>query len=102
MHRARVGGPAFHVLRVMAVHVRVFDLRLGPAANREVEPWPAAQTRPPSRAAIGWTYFAAMMMILIGIFHTIAGLIAIIDDEFYVRTRNYVLQFDTTSGAGST
>ena len=40
--------------------------------------------------------FAAMMMILIGSFHTMVGLIAIIDDEFYVTTRNYVLQFDTT------
>ena len=29
-------------------------------------------------------------------FHTIVGLIAIIDDEFFVSTRNYVLQFDTT------
>ena len=56
----------------------------------------SAQTRPPSGAAIGWTYFAAMMMILIGVFHAIAGLIAIVDDEFYVGTRNYVLQFDTT------
>ena len=55
-----------------------------------------ASTRQPSGAAIGWTYFAAMMMILIGTFHAIVGLIAIIDDEFFVTTRNYVLQFDTT------
>lgn len=46
--------------------------------------------------AVGWTYFASMMMILVGIFHAMAGLIAILDDEFYVTTRNYVLQFDTT------
>jgi hypothetical protein len=36
------------------------------------------------------------MMILVGVFHTMAGLIAIFDDEFYVTTRNYVLQFDAT------
>jgi hypothetical protein len=53
-------------------------------------------TRPVSGAAIGWTYFAAMMMILIGVFHAIVGLTAIIDDEFFVATRNYILQFDTT------
>jgi len=53
-------------------------------------------TREPSGWAVGWTYFAAMMMILIGIFHALAGLVAILDDEFYVTTRNYVLQFDTT------
>ena len=55
-----------------------------------------ASTRQPSGAAIGWTYFAATMMILIGSFHAIVGLVAIIDDEFYVTTRNYVLQFDAT------
>ena len=53
-------------------------------------------TRQRSGWAVGWTYFAAMMMILIGVFHTIAGLVAILDDDFYVKTRNYVLQFDTT------
>jgi hypothetical protein len=46
--------------------------------------------------AVGWTFFAATMMILIGVFHAFAGLVAIFDDEFYVATRNYVLQFDAT------
>jgi hypothetical protein len=46
--------------------------------------------------AVGWTYFAATMMILVGIFHAIAGLVAIFDDKFYVTTRNYVFQFDAT------
>ena len=55
-----------------------------------------ARVDEPSGWAVGWTMFAAMMMILIGIFHTMAGLVAIVDDEFYVATRNYVLQFDTT------
>ena len=53
-------------------------------------------TREPSGWAVGWTYFAAMMMVLVGVFHAIAGLVAIVDDEFYVATRNYVLQFDAT------
>lgn len=53
-------------------------------------------TREPSGVAVGWTYFASMMMMLIGGFHAMAGLIAILDDEFYVATRNYVLQFDAT------
>ena len=53
-------------------------------------------TTTPSSWAVGWTFFASTMMILIGIFHAIAGLIAILDDEFYLTTRNYVLQFDTT------
>jgi hypothetical protein len=45
---------------------------------------------------VGWIYFASAMMIMIGIFHAIAGLIAIFDDEFYVATRNYIFQFDAT------
>ena len=56
----------------------------------------SASTREPSSWAVGWTFFAGVMMIMIGLFHAIAGLIAIVDDEFYVTTRNYVLQFDTT------
>ena len=50
----------------------------------------------PSGWAVGWTFFAAMMMILIGVFQSIAGVVAIVDDDFYVKTRNYVFQFDTT------
>jgi hypothetical protein len=46
--------------------------------------------------AVGWIYFASVMMILIGVFHALAGLVAIFDDEFYVATRNYVLQLDVT------
>ena len=55
-----------------------------------------APTRPTSGWAVGWTYFASLMMILIGLFHAIAGFVAIVDDEFYVATRKYVFQFDTT------
>lgn len=51
----------------------------------------------PSGWAVGWTMFAAFMMLLIGGFHAIAGLVAIIDDTFYVATREYVFQFDRTT-----
>ncbi len=56
----------------------------------------AAPAKTTSGWAIGWTYFAAMMMMMIGLFHVIVGLVAIIDDEFYVATREYVFQLDTT------
>jgi hypothetical protein len=55
------------------------------------------QRRSPSGAAIGWTMFAALMMILIGSWWIIAGLVALIDDEFYVTTANYIFKFDRTS-----
>jgi hypothetical protein len=53
--------------------------------------------RAPSAWAVGWTMFAAIMMIMIGSFHVIAGLIAIIDDEFYVVAPQYIFQFDATT-----
>ena len=54
-------------------------------------------TRPPSGWAIGYTTFAAFMMLLIGVFHAVVGLVAIIDDKFYVATKEYVFQFDRTT-----
>jgi hypothetical protein len=53
--------------------------------------------REPSGWAVGWITFAAFLMILLGSFHAVAGLVAIIDDQFYVATREYVFQFDRTS-----
>ena len=53
--------------------------------------------RQPSGAAVGWTVFAAFMLILIGTFDIIAGLAGIIEDEFYVATPNYILEFDATT-----
>ena len=49
-----------------------------------------------SSGAVGWTMFAAIMLILIGAFHAIAGLAGIIENEFYAVTPNYVLEFDAT------
>jgi hypothetical protein len=50
-----------------------------------------------SGAAIGWTMFAAVMMIFIGCFHAIAGLVGIVNDTFYVKTADYVFRFDATT-----
>jgi hypothetical protein len=51
----------------------------------------------PSGAAVGFTLFAAILLVTIGIWHAIAGLAAIIDDQFYVATPNYLLEFDVTT-----
>ena len=51
----------------------------------------------PSGWAIGWTTFAALMMLLIGFWHAMAGLVAIIDDGFYAAAREYVFSFNTTT-----
>ena len=47
--------------------------------------------------AVGWTWFAAVMMWLIGAGHAIAGLTALVNDEFYLVGEEYILQFDVTT-----
>jgi uncharacterized membrane protein len=51
---------------------------------------------PVSGWAIGGIIFAGTLLIIIGAFQAIAGLVAIIDDEFYVVTRNYTFDLDVT------
>jgi hypothetical protein len=63
----------------------------------------ASQFPPPGRRAepagwaVGFTVFAAIMMLMAGAWQAISGLIAIFENEFYVTTRNYVFQFDATT-----
>ena len=47
--------------------------------------------------AVGLILFAAIMMIMVGVFQALQGLIAIFENEFYVATRNYLFQFDATT-----
>jgi hypothetical protein len=47
--------------------------------------------------AVGFILFAAIMMIMVGVFQALQGLIAIFENEFYVTTRNYIFQFDATT-----
>jgi hypothetical protein len=51
----------------------------------------------PSGAAVGFLLFAAIMMIMAGVFQAISGLVGIFENEFYVATRNYLFQFDATT-----
>jgi hypothetical protein len=63
-----------------------------------------AYSSPTSRAdrqttswAVGFILFAAIMMIMVGVFQAIQGLVGIFENEFYVTTRNYLFQFDATT-----
>jgi hypothetical protein len=51
----------------------------------------------PSGWAIGWTAFAGIMMIMMGILWVISGLVAVFNDEFYVVTQNWIFQFDVST-----
>ncbi len=50
----------------------------------------------PNPWAMGWAMFAATMMVLMGIWWVIVGLVAVLDDAFYVITQEWVFEFDTT------
>ena len=56
-----------------------------------------AQSSHSSGAAHGFVVFAGVIMIMSGAFQAIAGLVGLFANEFYVATRNYVLQFDVTT-----
>ena len=47
--------------------------------------------------AVGWAGFAGVMLIMIGIFDVIQGLVALFNDEFYVITQEWVFEFDVTT-----
>ena len=46
---------------------------------------------------LGWIWFAGIMMIIMGAFNAIEGLVALFRDEYYVVTDEQVLVFDLTT-----
>ena len=54
-------------------------------------------SRGPSGWSVGFTVFAAVMMLMGGAWQALAGLIAIFENEFYVATRNYLFELDATT-----
>jgi hypothetical protein len=59
--------------------------------------YPQRSAPPVSGWAVGGLTFAGCMLTLIGCFQVIAGLTAIFDDDFFVVTRNYTFDLDTTA-----
>ena len=66
----------------------------GSYANRKET---ASSTKEVSGWAIGLIAFAAIMMLLIGSFHFIQGLAAVLNGSFYVVRPGYDLEVDVTS-----
>jgi hypothetical protein len=59
---------------------------------------PAQDSAPVTRTAwLGWIYFAGLMMIMLGFFQAITGLVAIFDDGYYlVADEGLVVSVDYT------
>jgi hypothetical protein len=51
----------------------------------------------PSGWALGGVVFAASVLTLIGCFQVIAGLVAVFNDDFFLVTRNYTFDLDTSA-----
>ncbi|TQM44865.1 hypothetical protein FB388_2251 [Pseudonocardia cypriaca] len=62
-----------------------------PAASR-----PAVPGGSPTTFATGFAMFAGVLMIIAGIWSVLAGFAAILNDEVYVTTPQYVYSFDIT------
>ncbi len=50
-----------------------------------------------SNWAAGWSGFAGIMLIIIGVMDIIQGLVALIEDKFYVIGQEWVFEFDVTA-----
>lgn len=57
----------------------------------------ATETTKKDSVALGFAVFAGIAMATIGIFQVIQGLVAIITNEFYVRTPKYAFRLDVTA-----
>jgi len=56
-----------------------------------------SEERTYSGGAVGLTVTAGIFMIIVGIFHAFQGIVALANDQFYVKTPDYVFQFDLTT-----
>ena len=50
-----------------------------------------------SRGAVVLTGTAGIFMVMAGVFHFVQGLVALANDQFYVKTPDYVFEFDLTT-----
>lgn len=64
----------------------------GPDTPQASEPPSSHEDFPPPRTAwVGWIAFAAMMLMLVGGFHFIQGLVALFNDEYYAVSKEGLL-----------
>ena len=52
---------------------------------------PSAEKYPPASSWVGWIAFAGTIMALVGSFHVVQGLVALLDDDFFVVSKSGLL-----------
>jgi hypothetical protein len=65
--------------------------------NQTTAPYTSSSSSTESAWATGAIIFAAVMMMMSGVFQVMVGLVALFENEFYVTTSNYVFQLDATA-----
>ncbi len=63
----------------------------------QASPYPSAVREEPSGWAVGFILFAGFMMIMAGVFQALDGLIAIVNNNFFLATREYLFQFNAST-----
>ena len=58
---------------------------------------PDSNQRSHSSWAVGYATFASVLLLMAGIFQFVAGLVGLIEDDFYVVTTKWVFEFDVTA-----
>lgn len=51
----------------------------------------------PSSWAVGWSNFTAVMLIVLGMWWVVSGLVAVLDEDFYVLAQEWRFRFDATT-----
>jgi hypothetical protein len=51
----------------------------------------------PSGWAVGYAFFASVMLMIAGVFQGIAGVAAIAEDDIYLKTPDWLLELDITA-----
>ena len=64
--------------------------------STEVPPPPMTSTERESPWASGLTVFAATIMMIAGIWHALTGIAALVHDNVYITTPQYIYSFDLT------
>lgn len=57
---------------------------------------PPAERRSSQTLWVGWIWFAALMMIILGAFNVIEGIVALVDHQYYVVSSRGLLVFNMT------
>lgn len=55
------------------------------------------ESKRPSTWAVGYTAFAGVMLVITGFLQAVAGIVAVVDDEFYVVGQEWAFKLDVST-----